>query len=392
MATKRNVSSDTNDIKKNEPVIDEAIERGWEIPDFTIKEIRDAIPAHCFQRDTFRSFTYVFHDFAFAIALAYGATFIDQLPNPATRLALWALYWVAQGIVCTGIWVIGHECGHQAFSPSKAINDGVGMVLHTFLLVPYYSWKFSHSRHHKATGHMKKDQVFVPHTRTEMGLPSRDQDPEGDGPHSSLEETPLAMLYRMSLMFIFGWPMYLFSNVSGQPYPGWASHFNPYCEIYEKNQVSEVYQSVVGLLTMIGGLVYAGQVFGSLTVIKFYVIPYFFVNFWLVLITYLQHTDPELPHYRENVWNFQRGAALTVDRSYGALLNYFHHHIADTHVAHHFFSTMPHYHAEEATVHIKKALGKHYKYDPTPVPLALYKSWKACRYVEDDGDVVFFKN
>jgi omega-6 fatty acid desaturase (delta-12 desaturase) len=53
---------------------------------------------------------------------------------------------------------------------------------------------------------------------------------------------------------------------------------------------------------------------------------------------------------------------------------------------------MPHYHAEEATVHIKKALGKHYKYDPTPIPQALYKSWMACRFVEDDGDVVFFKN
>lgn len=33
------------------------------------------------------------------------------------------------------------------------------MVLHSLLLVPYHSWRFSHSRHHKATGHMTKDQV-----------------------------------------------------------------------------------------------------------------------------------------------------------------------------------------------------------------------------------------
>lgn len=32
-----------------------------------------------------------------------------------------------------------------------------------------------------------------------------------------------------------------------------------------------------------------------------------------------------------------RGALSTVDRSYG-ILDYFHHHIADTHVAHHLFS------------------------------------------------------
>jgi omega-6 fatty acid desaturase (delta-12 desaturase) len=28
----------------------------------------------------------------------------------------------------------------QAFSESQAINDAVGLVLHSCLLVPYYSW------------------------------------------------------------------------------------------------------------------------------------------------------------------------------------------------------------------------------------------------------------
>lgn len=143
------------------PVIDEAIERNWEIPDFTIKEIRDAIPAHCFRRDTFRSLTYVLHDFAIIGALFWAATYIDQVPNVYLRILLWPLYWIVQGIVGTGVWVIGHECGHQAFSPSKAINNGVGYVLHTLLLVPYYSWRYSHSKHHKATGHMSKDQVNI---------------------------------------------------------------------------------------------------------------------------------------------------------------------------------------------------------------------------------------
>lgn len=223
-------------------------------------------------------------------------------------------------------------------------------------------------------------------------MPPREQDPEVDGPHDALDEAPIVVLYRMFLQFTFGWPLYLFTNVSGQDYPGWASHFNPKCAIYDENQFWDVMSSTAGVLGMIGFLAYCGQVFGSLAVIKYYVIPYLNVNFWLVLITYLQHTDPKLPHYRENVWNFQRGAALTVDRSYGFLLDYFHHHISDTHVAHHFFSTMPHYHAEEATVHIKKALGKHYHCDNTPVPIALWKVWKSCRFVEDEGDVVFFKN
>ncbi|CEG69824.1 Putative Delta-12-fatty acid desaturase [Rhizopus microsporus] len=388
MATKRNTSNES----ANKLNIDEAIARNWELPEFTIKEIRDAIPAHCFRRDTFRSFTYVIHDFAFIAALAYAASYIDQVQSAALRMILWPLYWIAQGIVGTGVWVIGHECGHQAFSPSKTINNSVGYVLHTLLLVPYHSWRFSHSRHHKATGHMTKDQVFLPKTRTKVGLPPRDKDPHPDGPHDALDEAPIVVFYRMFVMFVFGWPAYLFINATGQNYPGWASHFNPSCAIFDETQYWDVVSSNIGVLSMVGFLGYCGQIFGSLNVIKYYVIPYLFVNFWLVLITYLQHTDPRLPHYRENVWNFQRGAALTVDRSFGAIIDYFHHHIADTHVAHHFFSTMPHYHAEEATAHIKKALGKHYQCDYTPIPIALWKVWKSCRFVEEEGDVVFYKN
>lgn len=42
-------------------------------------------------------------------------------------------------------------------------------------------------------------------------------------------------------------------------------------------------------------------------------------------------------------------------RSYGILDSVFHN-IADTHVAHHLFSYMPHYHAAEATEAIKKVI------------------------------------
>ncbi len=71
------------------------------------------------------------------------------------------------------------------------------------------------------------------------------------------------------------------------------------------------------------------------------------------MITYLQHTHPNLPHYDDKEWDWLRGAMATVDRSYGFLDHIFHH-IADTHVAHHLFSYMPHYHAQEATAAIRK--------------------------------------
>lgn len=60
---------------------------------------------------------------------------VISLPHPALyRLAsfsVWTLYGFWTGLFATGIWVIGHECGHQAFSESKFVNNTVGWVLHS---------------------------------------------------------------------------------------------------------------------------------------------------------------------------------------------------------------------------------------------------------------------
>lgn len=54
------------------------------------------------------------------------------------------------------------------------------------------------------------------------------------------------------------------------------------------------------------------------------------------MITYLHHTDPTLPHYRGNEWNFQRGAAATIDRNFlGWQGRFFLHDVAHYHVIHH---------------------------------------------------------
>jgi omega-6 fatty acid desaturase (delta-12 desaturase) len=131
---------------------------------------------------------------------------------------------------------------------------------------------------------------------------------------------------------------------------------------------------------------------GALRVFYFYGIPYLITNNNLVLITFLQHTDVFMPHFRAKEWNWLRGALCTVDRNFGFFMNRALHHITDTHVCHHLFSKMPFYHAEEATVHIKRVLGAYYLKDDTPITLALYRAYSCCQFVEDEGDVVFYKN
>lgn len=97
-----------------------------------------------------------------------------------------------------------------------------------------------------------------------------------------------------------------------------------------------------GLLTTAYILRLAVHRWGLSAVIKLYGVPWLMVTHWFIMITFLHHTDPILPHYRGKTWNFQRGAAATVDRNFlGWQGRFFLHDVAHFHVVHHFFPKMP---------------------------------------------------
>lgn len=46
---------------------------------------------------------------------------------------------------------------------------------------------------------------------------------------------------------------------------------------------------------------------------------------------------------------------------------------------------------QEATEHLKKFLGAYYLKDDTPILKALWRSYTCCKYVDNEPDVVFYK-
>jgi omega-6 fatty acid desaturase (delta-12 desaturase) len=91
-----------------------------------------------------------------------------------------------------------------------------------------------------------------------------------------------------------------------------------------------------------------------------------------------------MPHYDNKTWTFARGATATIDRDLGFIDTHLFHDIIGTHVCHHLISTIPFYHAGEASVHIKRVMGKHYKADTTtPFWTAFFKNQRACKFVEE---------
>jgi omega-6 fatty acid desaturase (delta-12 desaturase) len=345
-------------------------------------EVRAVIPDHCFQPHLATSLAYTaLSVLATAVPVVLAWQF---LPLQWVWLPVWLVYAAVTGTAALGAWVIAHECGHGAFSRHRWINDTVGFVLHSVLLVPYFSWQRSHAVHHAKTNHLTEGETHVPRLRdsdrVEASLRTRDR--LGSTTHTTAV---------LANHLLFGWPAYLLTGVSGGPRRGLTNHFWPFAPfsrmLFPARWATRVLASAAGVGLVVASLVAWGIAAGSIApVLAFFVGPYLVCNAWLVTYTWLHHTSPETPHYDDDAWTYVRGAFCSIDRPYGRVLDLFHHHIGSTHAAHHLFSRIPHYRAVEATEAIRAAYPELYRYDPTPIPVALWRAARRCVAVTPSGD------
>jgi len=340
-------------------------------------EVLNAIPAHCFVRDTFRSMKYAVLSVAMTISCGILASIF--IPFKMAFIPVWILYAAINGTIATGAWVVAHECGHGAFSDNRKLQDTVGYILHSLLLVPYFSWQRSHAVHHSRTNHLTEGETHCPPVAGKL---------QGDGLLQSkffLGETPFAIL-QLVMHLIFGWPAYLLAGATGGSSRGITNHFWPDAPfstaLWPGKWREKVYASDIGVAAVVLGLIAWSCKAGLAQVLALYIGPYLFVNVWLVLYTWLQHTDTDVPHFEGDDWNFVKGAFMTIDRPYGPIFDFLHHRIGSTHVAHHIESSIPHYHALEATNALKEKFPNLYLYDPTPIHLALWRVAAKCVAVE----------
>lgn len=361
----------------------------------TMAKIRAGIPKELFVRSTAKSFYYLFRDFlqiyaAFAImhyAVLPGIERVAGAENSGSVLvqgvkaAFWCAYWFAQATNFTAVWVLGgHEGGHGAFSPYEFVNELVGFFCHSCLLVPYHSWRVTHAHHHKYTNHLTMDTAFVPEKKE---TPIRE----------AVLDSPLVSFVKFMTSLILGWPMYFVFNVWGRDVPGASnmSHFLPNSGYFQSSDRLKVILSDVCLILVTGVLGLGVQKYGWWPVFAYYYVPYLGCNAWLVLITFLHHTNPRVAHFSADEFTFERGATSAIDRDYGAWLNPWMHHITDSHVMHHLDSSVPFYHAITITrEYLKPMLGASYLEDHRSLWAQTAEAWRHCNYVVPREGVAYW--
>ena len=84
-------------------------------------------------------------------------------------LGLWGLMWGLAGVsawlalplavpaagLLVRLFMIQHDCGHNAFFSSRKANDWTGRVLGVLTLTPYDFWRHSHALHHAGSGNLE---------------------------------------------------------------------------------------------------------------------------------------------------------------------------------------------------------------------------------------------
>jgi len=338
-------------------------------PPFTLEEVRRAIPAHCWEKNAARSVGYLIRDVLSVAALAAIAATVN---DPA----MWAAYALLQGTLFWGLFVVGHDAGHGSFSNNKLLNEVMGHLAHASILVPFHGWRISHRDHHANHGHVENDESWYPYAKSDydsMKLSHR--------------------LFRFELPFaLFGYPIYLFKRTPMKT----GSHFLPSSPLFRPSEARSVLTSTGSLIAMLGVLGAITAKIGLAAIAKLYVAPLVVFWVWLAVVTYLHHTDPSCPFYRDGDWSYLRGGLSTTDRDYGVVLNELTHSIG-THVVHHLFPQIPHYHLEEANAAIRPVLGKYYREPqrsgllPLHLVSDLFRSFRECRFVKDQGSVVFYE-
>ncbi|TVU11397.1 hypothetical protein EJB05_44982, partial [Eragrostis curvula] len=322
---------------------------------------------------------------------------IPSLPAPL-RLVAWPVYWAAQGCALGGVWVIAHECGHHAFSEHAASTTPWGSRCHTALLVPTSPGSTPSTTPWGSRSTRRCSSLTSPgSTVTGATIPTRVHSTattcscRGAAPSCRSELHPYARgaagrPATLALQLLLGWPLYLSlsCNAAGRPHPRFASHFDPYSPIFSgRRERLQVVPSDAGVLAVLLALCRLAAAHRLGAVARVYGAPLVVVNAWLVLVTYLQHTDPAVPRYAGREWDWLRSPRWTATTAPSSTK---HSTTSPTRTSC-TTSSRP-----CRTTTPPRPPPRSARFDATPITRAAWRAAKECVYVEPDGsrDGVFW--
>jgi omega-6 fatty acid desaturase (delta-12 desaturase) len=290
-----------------------------------LSDIIRTIPKDCFEKDWRKAWFSVLIT-VLSVALGSGAI----------AIAPWYLLpfaWFFTGTAATGLFVIGHDCGHRSFAKRRWVNDWVGHLTMMPLIYPFHSWRLLHDHHHVHTNKLHVDNAWEPWTV-----------------HDFLAAPNWIKSGYQALRGYFWWTGSIVH---------WAGlHFNVNNFAPRDRQAVKLSIAVVVVFAVVffPTLYFTLGLWG---IVKFWLMPWLGYHFWMSTFTIVHHTIPEIQFYPKSQWSaVESQLGGTVHCTYPSWVEVLCHDI-NVHVPHHISVGIPAYNLRKAHQSLMAHWGEH---------------------------------
>ncbi|MEO0790584.1 MAG: fatty acid desaturase [Bacteroidota bacterium] len=268
----------------------------------------------------------LFHFFKFLVfvALFFTAQFLLLRTDTGTLVYIFIAGSISffHGLTYLSLWLIGHDCGHNSFSNNQKLNQLVGSVSTSFMLMNYENFRRSHNMHHHFVGNIEKDEAFGPKARRNDFF---------------LQRMIRSIMLIPFLAYLLG---ILLPGLTKTP--GYVNYFWP-----DRTPDSWKAFAFVFAHTILLGLL-------------MFLFPFYFCFFagilpiligwaFFLITTFLNHTGTHTEWLPDEIWSHEKGIENTINLSYGPVIDYFLIGLGRDHFAHHINPSIPHYKLKGAT-------------------------------------------
>ena len=304
----------------------------------TIGDLRELIPKACFAIEPRKSWSALAVGVVRLVFSLFVLTLVQPVWGPSLLWQIPALLgaWLFAGWCYTGIFVLGHDCAHMAFSERRWVNEVVGHICLSPEFTGFHNWRIWHNYHHAKTQLRTQDPDWAEKMMTRAEY---DAAPLGDKSHVRLGfGTPLGLL----VGFWVGMFRRTFMKTLAPQIPlarGAAR------ELFLSSTLMILSSAAISVLLYRAG--------GAWTLVKYYYVPTFIAAAHGAMLTYLHHTSADAMVFDKADWTPFRGQVVsTFNVRFPRWIEALWFDI-NIHLPHHLAPRIPWYHLREAAEAIK---------------------------------------
>jgi len=277
---------------------------------------------------------------------------IVQLPLTEGWDLLWQLpalgvLFVLQGWTLLGLFVLGHDCGHRAFSRRGWVNQVVGHLCMSPLANAFQTWVVTHDHHHAQTQRRGQEVDWASHLMTKEEFSQ-----------TTWKTHPIV---QMGYALPFGIVFWIMTNTVRR---GFLVRWQIGESKWQRERKRLLTSNLIMLATMTA--IYGGLIggLGLWMALKIYGIPAFIANIFGALIITVQHANQDTLLYSEEGWSPLRGQLVsTFDVRFPRWLEWMWCDI-NIHIPHHIAPKIPWYHLRRASEAIQRDWPDYYQSRP----------------------------